>query len=181
MKAGTTTFPPVVLFVDPKGVHHLADGYHRCAAAEAAGLTEIAAEVRQGTRKDALLYAVGANASHGLKRTNADRRKAVMLLLADASWGKRSDNWIAKQANVSQPFVSKLRATSNVISDPVRETADGRMVDTTEIGKDSGEPTPDARVERLSKALQRLLSQWPTERRADLQKLVDSTVGAAKP
>jgi cell pole-organizing protein PopZ len=37
------------------------------------GLAEIAADVRAGTRRDAILYAVAANASHNLKRTNHDK------------------------------------------------------------------------------------------------------------
>ena len=38
---------------------------------------EIAADVRQGTRRDALLFAAGANSSHGLSRTTADKRRAI--------------------------------------------------------------------------------------------------------
>jgi hypothetical protein len=61
------------------------------------GLAKISADVREGSRRDAILYAVGANASHGLKRTNRDQRNAVMLLLKDPEWGRRQDVRTADQ------------------------------------------------------------------------------------
>jgi hypothetical protein len=53
--------PPVVVFKTPEGLL-LADGYHRVAAARRRGLETIEAEVRSGSRHDALRYAalVGA-------------------------------------------------------------------------------------------------------------------------
>ena len=36
----------------------------------AANLDKIEADVREGGRRDAILYAVGANAAYGLKRSN---------------------------------------------------------------------------------------------------------------
>ena len=44
------------------------------------GLCFHSAEVRPGTQRDALLYAISANSAHGLARTQADKRKAVALL-----------------------------------------------------------------------------------------------------
>ena len=64
----------------------LADGFHRVLATCMAGLTEIAADVRVGSQRDAFLYGISANSTHGLARTNADKRKAVALLLVDAKW-----------------------------------------------------------------------------------------------
>ena len=104
-------FPPVMLFFDGTD-HWLADGYHRIAAAQRIGRATIAAEIRPGTQRDAVLYSVGANASHGLRRTNADKRQAVMTLLNDPEWAKWSDGEIARHCRVSQPFVSGLRKSS---------------------------------------------------------------------
>ena len=84
MEAGAV-FPPVVVFFDGD-THWLSDGFHRYHAAGRAGRTILLAEQRDGTRRDALLYACSANASHGLRRTNADKRKAVTTLLADEEW-----------------------------------------------------------------------------------------------
>lgn len=60
-------------------------GWHRVAGAEQAGLTEIEADVQPGTKRDALLYSAGANATHGLRRSNADKRRSVRLLLGDTA------------------------------------------------------------------------------------------------
>lgn len=57
----------------------------------------------------AVLHSVGANAQHGQRRTNADKRKAVMTLLNDEEWGQWSDREIARQCAVSKSFVNKLR------------------------------------------------------------------------
>ena len=94
MKEGAQ-FPPVVVFHDGAD-YWLADGFHRIKAAEQAGVTEFPADVRQGTRRDAILYSVGANANHGVRRTNADKRAAVLLLLGDALWAAWSDAEIAR-------------------------------------------------------------------------------------
>jgi ParB-like chromosome segregation protein Spo0J len=86
MKEGAA-FPLVVVFYD--GTYYwLADGFHRTSAAEQAGLETIEAEVKQGTRRDAVLYSVGANATHGLRRSNADKRRAVETLLTDTEWSQ---------------------------------------------------------------------------------------------
>lgn len=105
---GGAIFPPVVVFYDGTD-YWLADGFHRHAAHKKAGISEIDTDIRQGTRRDAVLYSVGANGSHGLRRTNEDKRRAVMTLLNDNEWGKWSDREIARRSGVSQPTVSSLR------------------------------------------------------------------------
>lgn len=50
-----------------------------------------------------------ANADHGLRRSNEDKRKAVGLLLADAEWSKLSNAEIARLCNVSHTFVNNTR------------------------------------------------------------------------
>jgi hypothetical protein len=69
--------------------------------------------------RDAILYAVCANASHGLKRTNRDKRNAAMTLLKDPKWSAWSDGEIARRCAVTQQFVSKLRSSlTTVMSKP---------------------------------------------------------------
>ncbi len=87
-------FPPIIVFFDETD-HWLADGYHRAGAAKMLGRESIDADVRQGTQRDALLYGIGSYAKHGLRRTQADNRKAVQTLLADEQWSKWSDRKIA--------------------------------------------------------------------------------------
>jgi hypothetical protein len=117
-----TTFPAVIVFHDGT-THWLADGFHRLDAAKAIGAKDIAAEVRQGTQRDAILFSVGANALHGLRRTNADKRRAVERLLADEEWSKWSDREIARRCGVSPTFVSGLRPSlSTVDGEPAART-----------------------------------------------------------
>lgn len=102
-------FPALVVFHDGSR-YWLADGFHRLNAAHRSKkFAEIPAEIKAGTRRDAVLYAAGANATHGLPRTNDDKRRAVKTLLEDEEWAKWSDREIARRCAVSQPFVSALR------------------------------------------------------------------------
>jgi hypothetical protein len=72
------------------------------------GLTGIIAEVFAGSRRDALLHAVGCNAKHGLKRTNRDKRNAVRKLLQDPEWVNEEIAW---RCNVSPHTVASERVT----------------------------------------------------------------------
>ena len=68
-------------------------------------------EVRNGTQRDAVLYSVGANATHGKRRTNADKRKAVETLLKDREWAKWSNYEISRRCAVSADFVGRVRSS----------------------------------------------------------------------
>ena len=101
-------FPPIVVFDDGTDLW-LAEGYHRIEATRKVGHTEILADVRPGTARDAILYAVGANAAHGLRRTQADKRRAVERLLRDPEWSRWSDRKIAEAAKVDHKTVAAIR------------------------------------------------------------------------
>jgi hypothetical protein len=137
-------FPPVVVFHDGTD-HWLADGFHRLLAHEKAGLVDILADVRQGTKRDALLFAVGANASHGLPRTNKDKRRAVEILLRDKEWTKDYDTVLAKMANVSSRFVGNVReelvGAGDIERFNIRQGADGTTRDTSKSGR-KAKPAP---------------------------------------
>lgn len=99
-------YPPLVVFTDGK-LYWLADGFHRLAAATRNQEKIVDCDVRKGTRLDAIKFALGANASHGLRRTNADKRKSVEIALAE--WPNVADAELARWCAVSQPFVSGVR------------------------------------------------------------------------
>jgi hypothetical protein len=107
MKDGAK-FPPAVVFHDG-AEYFLADGFHRYFAAKKCGSPGIFCDVREGTLRDAILFSFGANGTHGLRRTAADKRKAVMAMLEDIEWQDWSDREIARQCCVSHPFVSAIR------------------------------------------------------------------------
>ena len=101
-------FPPVVVFHDTADAHWLADGFHRVEAARIAGWQEIEAEIKPGTRRDAILYACGANAAHGVRRTNTDKRRAVTLMLQDDEWQHWGNREIARRCGVDEGLVCKI-------------------------------------------------------------------------
>jgi regulator of replication initiation timing len=105
-------FPSIKVLYDGTS-YFVYDGWQRCSSHKKAGLTEIEAEVIEGTRRDAILYAVGANFDHGLRRTNADKRKAVMTLLDDVEWCGWNDVTIAKHCHVSSMTVGRIRKETN--------------------------------------------------------------------
>lgn len=100
-------FPPVVVYYDGTD-HWLADGFHRVAATEQIRM-EIAADVRPGTKRDAILHAVGANKTHGLRRTHKDVQRSIWTLLNDAEWQKWSDREIARQVGCHHETVGAQR------------------------------------------------------------------------
>lgn len=108
-------FPPVTLFYDGTD-YWLADGFQRYRAAKLAKKDSILAVVQKGTVRDAILYAVGANTTHGVRRTYADKRHAVETLLKDKQWCKRSDRWIGEKCNVSHPYIASIRELVTVTS-----------------------------------------------------------------
>lgn len=106
-KSGTS-LPPVTLFFDGAN-YWMADGFHRFFGAKAAGKSRIAEDITPGTLRDAVLFSLSANSRHGLKRSNADKRKAVVTLLDDAEWSKWSNEKIAATCAVSPHTVADIK------------------------------------------------------------------------
>lgn len=141
-------FPPVVVFFDGAS-HWLADGFHRYFGADQAGLEEIAADVRNGTQLDAQLFSFGVNSDHGLRRTNADKRKAVTGALNHPVSCKWSNNQIAKHCGVSDKTVAAVRDSHFGISEVTTAertytTKHGTtaVMNTTNVGKAKSKPEP---------------------------------------
>lgn len=72
--------------------------------------TEKIPEGSKGEAREKAAAAVGANASHGLRRTNEDKRRAVLTLLQDGEWRTYPEREIARLTNVSHTFVQRLRS-----------------------------------------------------------------------
>lgn len=136
MRAGDE-FPPVVLFVE-RGRFWIGDGWHRIMAAQSVDLAEIAAEARTGGRAEALKFALGANGTNGLRRSNADKRRAVEIALKEFS--KLSSNAIAELCGVSDFLVNSVRP---------EQLLDSRS--STRVGKD-GKARPARRKQSTATA-----------------------------
>lgn len=101
---------PVIVLYDGE-CYWLADGYHRWHAHRNREEQGIACVIYTGTRRDAVLYSVGANCDHkpALPRSREDKRRAVMTLLQDPEWRNWSDREIALQCKVDHKTVGKIR------------------------------------------------------------------------
>lgn len=130
-------FPPIEVFFDGTN-HWLADGFHRVAAAKAAKLDTFQAFVRSGTQRDAILFSVGVNARHGLRRTNADKRRAVERLLRDEEWVKFTNAEIARRTFVDRSTVARLRKAleqeGEIGAVTKRVGRDGQIIDSKASG-----------------------------------------------
>jgi hypothetical protein len=141
--------PPVTVFFDG-AAYWLADGFHRVAAHAALGRSEIKAEAHQGARRDAILFSTGANAQHGLPRSNEDKRGAVLTLLRDLEWTGWSNGKIAAACRVSDDLVRKLRASLS----PPERAGDGehRSGDDARSRRNAAGDEPAAAGERAGAA-----------------------------
>ena len=117
------TFPPVVLFGDETKCW-VGDGWHRIMAAEWADLEEIPADLRPGNRAEALKHALSANAAHGRRRTNEDKRRAVEIALAE--WPTLSSRMIAEMCGVSDHTVEACRPATAQNAQLKRVGLDGK-------------------------------------------------------
>ncbi|MFM0079741.1 hypothetical protein P0D72_12775 [Paraburkholderia sediminicola] len=118
----------------------LTDGWHRCAALEAAGKCEVEADVVSGTYRDAQLASFAANHKNGARRTHADKRLVVQKVLDDPEWAVKSESWIADVCKVSRTLVRSMIEELHLAEkqDAVRTvTRNGKTYqqDTTNIGR----------------------------------------------
>ncbi len=134
MAAGAI-LPPVVVYYDGTN-YWLGDGFHRVEAARKLERDAINAEVLEGGERDAILCGVGSNASHGLRRTQADKRRAVERLLRDEEWSTWSNRKIAKAARVDHKTVEKVRRELLGGEFPTPARPNG------EIPRTNGKPNP---------------------------------------
>jgi ribosomal protein L37AE/L43A len=133
---GRWPFPPVSVVFDGQR-YWLWDGFHRVEGAKLAGwLRDIPATVQQGDRAFALWRSFGANKTHGLRRSNADKRRATEMALITAP--QRSDREIANHVGVHHDTVGRIRkeleATGGIRQSTERTGADGRTINTANIG-----------------------------------------------
>ncbi len=112
-------FPPIIVHHDGAD-YWLADGYHRVEAARKIDRETIDAKIQEGTARDAILYGIGANATHGRHRNQADKRRAVEKLLKDPEWVRWSDRKIAETAKVDTRRSPRSGASGVGKSPPLR-------------------------------------------------------------
>lgn len=119
-----TVFPPIDVYFDG-ATYWLADGFHRYLATKRNQRPTILAAVQPGGRTDALRHALGANATNGVYRTNADKRNAAEIALEE--WPDKANPVLAELCRVSVDLVRRCRnamAQAGKLDHP--ETVTGR-------------------------------------------------------
>lgn len=136
-------FPPVDVFAEKGSQRYiLADGFHRIHATVDADIETIEVNVHEGGLHDALVYALGANEGHGLRRTSSDKRNAVMLALKDPQLSKMSFRDIGDVCRVSHEFVRQMK--QDQVTGKTEKKAKVSTVDTEKHVRPSRpEPTQD--------------------------------------
>jgi hypothetical protein len=137
-------FPAIVVFYDEHD-YWLADGFQRYEAYMINNIDKINCEIINGSKRDAILFSVGANATHGQRRTNADKHKAVITLLEDEEWQTWSDAIIAEKCGVSGQTVYNIRKDEypSTLKILTSKGKDGR----TYKKKQNKKPKPEIEVE----------------------------------
>jgi hypothetical protein len=137
-------FPPIDVFSNEDGIFHLANGFHRLDAHRSVHpeVQEIECNVHPGNRDDAVLFACGANARHGLRRRRSDKLKAVMTLTRSETWSVWSDREIARQCGVSHPFVASVRSKHVGTFPDAGSQEEATAADTSPAPDQSGTDTP---------------------------------------
>jgi hypothetical protein len=165
-------FPAVQTVFDGTD-HWLSDGYHRIAAAERVGKKTFAVEVRQGTRRDAVLDSCGVNATHGLPRSTQDKERAVLTLLQDNEWGQWSYREIARRCRVSHDFVGKVAQrhgfTGRASSDRTYTTRHGSVstintanIAAANVARTAKEPSSDPQPGEIHPIIAAAMEPEPT-------------------
>ena len=103
-------FPPVQVMSDG-ATYWLVDGFHRYHAHKKLGKTQIAAKVATGVQTEAQWQSLTANKTHGLRRTNEDKAKAVLKALKLRP--ECSDRAIAEHVGVTDRTVMKYRESNS--------------------------------------------------------------------
>lgn len=136
-------FPPVDLY-GTKDKAWIGDGWHRIEAADLLEWKSIPAVLHQGGRVDALKHALSANALHGQRRTNADKRKCVQVAMRE--FPKLSSREIAELCGVGNQMVSEMRKVCDSHTSTVTGK-DGKQYPATRAPKAEDEADEKPRVQ----------------------------------
>lgn len=146
------TMPPLTVFYDGAD-YWLADGFHRWHAARKASVDKVSCDLKRGTLEDARWFSYAANQTHGIRRSNLDKQKAVKAALLHPNGAKLSDSAIAEHIGVSHTMVGKYRAeleaTCKVCKSDDRIGRDGRTTNTSKVGRAAKNTEPKDELDDL--------------------------------
>lgn len=154
MQAGVV-FPPVTVYFDGRE-YWLTDGFHRVyAALKLDPDGSIEAEVLQGTQSDSQWHSYGVNKSHGLRRTNDDKRRIVQAALRHPNAAQLSSTAIAAHCGVDEKTVRHYREKACASSEipKMRRVTRGKssyVQDASRIGRRTGKRQTSASAAPVS-------------------------------
>jgi len=154
LEGGQFEDPIVVFREDEEGPYWLADGFHRYAAhrrahehalqdpeRDAGQYLMARCEVRYGGYDEAFAYSEEANLTHGLRLSNEDKYNIFRRRVERGhAWLQTSDNAIAQELGVTRMTIGRWRrkladdVTNVTLTE--RHTADGRVIDTSNMGRE---------------------------------------------
>jgi phage N-6-adenine-methyltransferase len=144
--------PPVDVTYDGQE-YWLWDGYHRWQAHNDLGLLDIAATLHQGDQATAQWESYGTNQTHGLRRSNDDKERAARAALRHPKAAALSNREIARHLGVDEKTIRKYRedmtATAEIPQSTNRIGADGRTINTANIGAKAQPAVQDTPVWKL--------------------------------
>lgn len=131
-------FPPVDVMFDGS-VYWLFDGFHRVEAHLRSDRVIIMANIYNGTLEDAQWRSYAANQTHGLRRSTADKERAIRQALKHPKAPGLSDRELGRHLGVDNKTIAKYRgemeSTAEIPQSATRTGADGRSINTANIGK----------------------------------------------
>ena len=167
LQAGAV-LPPVDVMYDGES-YWLFDGFHRWHACKAARGASAAIDVRvhQGSQQDAQWASYAVNKTHGLRRTTEDKQRAIVAALKHPNGAARSNREIARHLGVDDKTVGtwreKLESTAEIPQSDERTGADGRTINTANIGANQRRETYASGLPKLDMPLRMAGAAQPSD------------------
>lgn len=158
-------FPPVVVFYDGAD-YWMADGFHRLAAYRQIGEESISAEIKQGTRLDALRYSLSANATHGMPRTNDDYRRAYHAAVDNDLCGPDDTKAVQELLRCSVRWARELTKDAREIA---KLEKDRKIAELSAQGKSQREVAREVGVDPMT--VNKRMKQMAVEKRHSAETL----------
>lgn len=127
------------VFRDSTGRCVLADGFHRYGGHKGAHAKEMKVAIRAGSERDALVFSLGTNQEHGVRRTNRDKARAVKIAFTMPEVKDWANTDIARLCGVSEFMVREARpAKAAAATRQVTIRGKKTTMKTSAIGKGKG-------------------------------------------
>lgn len=167
-------FSPVTLFKDEKGRHYIGDGWHRLKAALKNGYQNFPAIVSKGGKAAAIRFGLSANATHGVRRTHRDIKKAVTI--AWREFPKFSNREIAKLCAVDDKTAATHAPSCGISATERSVGADGKSY---ARHKPNSIP-PDKQLNAVYKRVKKNVRKFPEKHLRQLALIIEELLAGLK-